>query len=694
VKARKLTKDAESLFHDPEFPHNNTSLGRVAVASSSSFEASWIPVRFLQRGWWKLFEGIEASDLLQGSLGNCWLVAALASLAEFPQEVQKIFVDATNISRGGKYTLRLYDHRQDAMRNIVIDEFIPCHQHHWWEEKGMPLFAKPNGNEAWVLLLEKAMAKMLGSYSELDGGNAAVAFRALTGEKDTGMWKKDTSKGKWTRWQLADKSTSFSCWGMPKEKSTTELFSKILGYNTKNYLMAASMRSVSGREHKRKDGLVEGHAYSLLQVVESEGQSLVCLRNPWGNDVQWNGAWSDGDAMWRRHNGLRQRLRPNFQPDGIFWMNWSDFVARWDTIIVCSKSMRTGEAATAHAHSNEVGVSDPSILGGGGGGGRIVRPPAFGSIRLPAKSDARLNCPGKHGLCQQPESFGAICDLCRRGRGHDGADMFGCRTCDFDVCSRCVARSPGIVPATALCITPGCGKLTWDGKPGGKCSKTCGQGGYIGGSGEPSVPAIAEEPLESPSELKVACPGSHSLLNSRITRKHFTCDICSGDIKSNSWAWICPMCDFYACTECAFADPAKRVSKGTVTPESASKSSSDESKRMCKSGCGRPAFGSFPTCCTHCRGIEGPHAKDCATKSGTSTSDPELVLADRHLHGPTDDIVIHFDTLRIETRMSMDFTPCEHGCGRPAFGKFTTCCTHCHGEDGPHARDCGAKAGL
>ena len=34
---------------------------------------------------------------------------------------------------------------------------------------------------------------------------------------------------------------------------------------------------------------------------------------------------------------------------------------------------------------------------------------------------------------------------------------------------------------------------------------------------------------------------------------------------------------------------------------------------------------------------------------------------------------------------------CENGCGRPAFGRFPTCCTHCKGKDGPHAADCFAK---
>ena len=62
-----------------------------------------------------------------------------------------------------------------------VDEYIPCHPRAWWDYEGTPLFARPNGNEAWVLLLEKAFAKMLGSYTAMSGGNCCSAFRAFTG---------------------------------------------------------------------------------------------------------------------------------------------------------------------------------------------------------------------------------------------------------------------------------------------------------------------------------------------------------------------------------------------------------------------------------------------------------------------------------------------------------------------------------
>ena len=60
------------------------------------------------------------------------------------------------------------------------------------------------------------------------------------------------------------------------------------------YLQAVSKASVAA---KLDNGLIKGHAYSVTAVrmlrLRGAKMCLVRIRNPWGNEHEWNGAWSD-----------------------------------------------------------------------------------------------------------------------------------------------------------------------------------------------------------------------------------------------------------------------------------------------------------------------------------------------------------------------------------------------------------------
>ena len=108
----------------------------------------------------KLFEGrIEPADIMQGSLGDCWLLAALACIAERNEALIKTLFLTRTASECGHYKVRLYDvfNGPPAWRCFTLDDWVPV-------DKGTsnPMYTKPNGNELWVMLMEKAFAKMVG----------------------------------------------------------------------------------------------------------------------------------------------------------------------------------------------------------------------------------------------------------------------------------------------------------------------------------------------------------------------------------------------------------------------------------------------------------------------------------------------------------------------------------------------------
>lgn len=50
------------------------------------------------------------------------------------------------------------------------------------------MFTKPNGNEIWVMILEKAWVKNFGSYLSAEGMSPDLMMEDVTGAPSTGIW--------------------------------------------------------------------------------------------------------------------------------------------------------------------------------------------------------------------------------------------------------------------------------------------------------------------------------------------------------------------------------------------------------------------------------------------------------------------------------------------------------------------------
>ena len=47
-------------------------------------------------------------------------------------------------------------------------------------------------------------------------------------------------------------------------------------------------------KENKESGLIPGHAYSVIKVVQYKENQLLNIRNPWGN-FEWQGKWCDKD---------------------------------------------------------------------------------------------------------------------------------------------------------------------------------------------------------------------------------------------------------------------------------------------------------------------------------------------------------------------------------------------------------------
>lgn len=121
-------------------------------------------------------DGAEAGDVIQGELGDCYLLGAMSSIA--PAGLLKRLVRSDPEVAGdlakGFITFTLY--KFGDWVEVSVDTLLPCN------EANEPMFAHAKDPaEVWVALLEKAYAKLHGSYEALDGGSVVAALSDITG---------------------------------------------------------------------------------------------------------------------------------------------------------------------------------------------------------------------------------------------------------------------------------------------------------------------------------------------------------------------------------------------------------------------------------------------------------------------------------------------------------------------------------
>lgn len=261
---------------------------------------------FLKHGKIELFQdGIKASDIHQGSLGNCWFMAAVAAIAEFPDLVEDIFCANKTSNELGVYELTCF---KDGQRTtVIVDDLFPCSL-----DTECTKYAHAVGNELWVILLEKAWAKLHGSYERLVGGRPEDAIMDLIGAPGE-------------RFNVC------------RDPHPCPLFSELCGWDEQGFIMSASTPGkddMTGTDKKRPEfGLVPGHAYTLISAKEAKNQRLVKLRNPWGK-FEWGGAWGDKSNEWKQP-GMKDAFNPRLDSgDGEFWMCEKDFRERFEEVSV------------------------------------------------------------------------------------------------------------------------------------------------------------------------------------------------------------------------------------------------------------------------------------------------------------------------------------------------------------------------
>ncbi|XP_051248392.1 calpain-1 catalytic subunit [Dicentrarchus labrax] len=293
-------------YIDEMFPPDRRSIGEGVLSPNHLAQVVWLrPGKIVPIPSFAV-DGVSRFDFGQGVIGNCWFLASIGALTFQNYILEQVVPLEQKFDEDycGLFHFRFW--RFGSWVDVVIDDKLPT-------INGRLIFVhSKDPTEFWPALLEKAYAKVCGSYADMNAGTPAEALVDFTGGVHMCIELSDPPPNLWELMLRAGQSKSLMGCGTPQ------------GETSANTVLP--------------NGLVQGHAYTVTGVKQmmSKGQpvNMVRLWNPWGQG-EWKGDWSDGSPLWQTVSPEDRLMCLSVHEDGEFWMTLEDFCRFYSDLDIC-----------------------------------------------------------------------------------------------------------------------------------------------------------------------------------------------------------------------------------------------------------------------------------------------------------------------------------------------------------------------
>ena len=300
-KNNKFTDPFFNSLHDLK---DEYSLVRISEHTNATVNANCVI---------DISNGYQEYCSKQGKIGDCYLLQLILSIwYRYPEKIVSKFLFTEKMMETGVVALKYWCEINKEWRLIIIDDYLPIDQ--------QLNFAgtSPTGiynNQYWPCLLEKAFAKLLGSYKNIDAS--------------AGLCRCDG-----VRWDMPPLAyamilgpvDSMLVFFPDTINDNFEVFDEFCKSYSNGDVLGLATRY--GSQYDSSTGLAYYHAYGFIDMiknVEDSGFTLVKVQNPWSSGGEWLGDWSDSSDLWKKYPHIRKRVNFVSKDDGIFFIEKKDF---------------------------------------------------------------------------------------------------------------------------------------------------------------------------------------------------------------------------------------------------------------------------------------------------------------------------------------------------------------------------------